>query len=104
MLGEKPKLMCSDWQGKLISPGVEYYPKADDPCYKCFCGEMGFATSCMTVSCAPPSCPMGYRTVTGKCCHFECTEVGDNTTGLTPPKQDVAGTNVLTFSFYQTII
>ncbi|KAK3587640.1 hypothetical protein CHS0354_032847 [Potamilus streckersoni] len=74
-------LNCTDWQGKPVSHGEEFYPKKEDLCFLCRC-DRGFQTMCMTVSCSPPNCQK-WEQVEGQCCKFKCL---DNTAGPIDPE------------------
>ncbi|KAL3858018.1 hypothetical protein ACJMK2_012634 [Sinanodonta woodiana] len=65
-------LNCTDWQGKPVLHGEEFYPKKEDLCYLCRC-DKGYQTMCMTVSCSPPNCQKWVQ-VEGQCCKFKCLD------------------------------
>ncbi|XP_045174017.2 probable WRKY transcription factor protein 1 isoform X2 [Mercenaria mercenaria] len=89
-------LECTDWQGKAVADGVDFYPKENDPCLHCRC-EKGYSTMCKTVSCAPPNCP-NWKAIAGFCCRFECLDKNgvatkpENSTGPPSHNGDVSGT------------
>ncbi|XP_052248206.1 uncharacterized protein LOC127856171 isoform X2 [Dreissena polymorpha] len=66
-------LTCTDWQGRPIPDGEDFYPYKDDPCHMCRCYQ-GESTMCKAVSCSPPKCPK-WREISKKCCHYECLDV-----------------------------
>ncbi|XP_052800120.1 uncharacterized protein DDB_G0283357-like isoform X2 [Mya arenaria] len=90
------ELTCTDWQGKAIQDGEDFYPYEADPCHMCSCYR-GESTMCKSVSCSPPNCPK-WRQISKKCCHYECLDsdgasilTHDNGTAINPPTGNSAG-------------
>lgn len=67
---------CVDIRDNVVSEGLSFTPKGDDPCLSCTCHD-GEAEMCVAALCDRPLGCTHFTKDPKECCKFTCLSPGD---------------------------
>lgn len=72
---------CVDIRDNVVSEGLYFTPKGDDPCLSCTCHD-GEAEMCVAALCERPQGCTQFAKDPKECCKFTCLDPGNQNTHM----------------------